>query len=189
MIDFSKDGELLLLHYSAQGRNVDEHWISARLEEDEYFDIHLKKTFHFKKRDLLKMPDEQDEDQLFEGAVYTFQLGKLDGEYYKIEPGAITRRLSLFFYEDIEIALEHFVADNDVSIFRNLEELVDEDIYIGGEHLNSIPITAYNQMVDNFPTVYEKKTYAQARIAAILKNYLESTKDSETRYTWVFRGS
>jgi hypothetical protein len=37
-------------------------------------------------------------------------------------------------------------------------------------------------MVEGFPTPYEKKMYAEARMSAIMKNYLDTTRDSETRF-------
>jgi hypothetical protein len=36
MIDFTKTEDTLYLNYTAEGRNIDENWITARLEENCY---------------------------------------------------------------------------------------------------------------------------------------------------------
>ncbi|WP_216846761.1 hypothetical protein [Mucilaginibacter sp. L196] len=48
--------------------------------------------------------------------------------------------------------------------------------------LTAIPFAAFEQMIAGFPTPYEKKMYAEARMGAVLKNYLDTTKDSETKF-------
>jgi hypothetical protein len=141
MIDFTKTKHTLHLNYTAEGRNVDENWITARLEEDPSFIIHLKKTFSFAKTDLIPLVSDEGEDY-FDPVVYSFLLGNIQGEYYFINPGIITRRRNVFIHESLAIDLSYFVADNDVSILRNFEELVNEDIYIGGDHSSAIPIAA-----------------------------------------------
>jgi hypothetical protein len=109
-------------------------------------------------------------------------LGNLVNDYYRIKPGIITSHKYIYLHEDMQPEIHHFVADVDISVFRLIEDLVDEDIYIGGNQPDAIPLEAYEQLVENFPTTYEKKAYAQARVSSILKNYLETTRDSETRY-------
>jgi hypothetical protein len=182
MIDFTKTEDTLYLNYTAEGRNIDENWITARLEENQSFVIHLKKTFSFEKKDLVPVETDDEDAGIFDPLVYSFILGALDGEYYLIKPGFITRRTNVYIHNSVEVDLSYFIADIDISVLKNIEELIAEDIYIGGDHPSAIPVAAYENIIANFPTTYEKKTYAQARVTAILKNYLESTTDSEAKY-------
>jgi len=74
------------------------------------------------------------------------------------------------------------IAETDISILKQIDRLLNEDVYIGGEVENNIPFEAFNKMVDEFPTTYEKKLYAEARISSIIKNYFDTTTDSELKF-------
>src|SRR5690606_11237228 len=86
---------------------------------------------------------------------------------------------SVYFYQDIKLNIEYFIAEVKISIFKQIDNLVKEDIYIGGDAENNIPFEDFDRLIQNFPNSYEKKIYAEARVSAIIKNYFESTKDVE----------
>src|SRR5690606_34305429 len=69
-----------------------------------------------------------------------------------------------------------------ISVLKQIDELVKENIYIGGEAKSNIPIEAFIKMIDEFPTTYEKKLYAEARVSSIIKSYFDTTLDSELKF-------
>ena len=182
MITFSRNNELIILNYIVD--YGDEEWVPRVLKENGA--IRLKKSIYLEETlyipvELLKQ-EEEDEEGIFDSNVYRFRFAKLEQGYFKIFPNVLTRRIDVFFHESVELDISYFVADTTTPIFRLLEDLVNEPIYISGEYPAAIPIEAFKSMVKGFPTPYEKKIYAEARISSILKNYLDSTKDSEMKF-------
>ncbi len=72
-----------------------------------------------------------------------------------------------------------FVAEGRISIFRKICSLSKEDIYIGGDSDNAIPIFDFKHLIEHFPNKYERDKYSESRITHILKNYLSTMKDAE----------
>jgi hypothetical protein len=85
----------------------------------------------------------------------------------------------MFIHSDINLKLNHFVAVRNISIFKRIDKLINENIFIGGDAESSIPIKAYQEIIDAFPNTYELDRYADSRVSSVLKNYLDSTKDAE----------
>jgi len=47
------------------------------------------------------------------------------------------------------------------------------DVYIGGAHPAAIPENIFATLISKFPNDYEKKKYVEARVSAILRNYVQ----------------
>lgn len=180
MITFSKYDEHIYLNYSVD--YGDEDWVPKVLKETGV--IRLKKTFFFGPEHFVtpNEDEEDDEDGVFDSPAFQFLFATLKGDYYKIEKGVIARHIDVYFYKGIDLDVSYFVADVNSPVFRLLEDVVEEPVFVGGDEQAAIPIEAFEKMLAEFPTPYEKKKYAEARISAILKNYLNSTKDSETTF-------
>jgi hypothetical protein len=166
MIDFEKTNNLLLLKYQPE---YGDDWVEAKFAKDE--DIFLKHTFHLGKDNLYK-----------EASDYTFVLGKLKGDYYQLDADILSLPNKLFMHKDIDFAERHFVVSRHISIFRTIFTVVKEDIYIGGAKESFLPFSEFRKLINQFPTSYELQKYTQARVASILRNYFESTKDAEKIY-------
>ena len=108
----------------------------------------------------------------------TIQEANIKDEYFEIFPNVLIRDRRILLHKDIEPDTSLFIAETNISIFKQIAELVDGDIIIGGKINNSIPLEEFYGLIENFPTSYEKKLYAQARISSILKNYFDNVKDS-----------
>jgi len=65
---------------------------------------------------------------------------------------------------------------------RGIKITVKEDIYIGGEQLNSIPINEFKFLLENFPNNYEIHKYVDARLSSVLRNYFDNVVDAEYKY-------
>ncbi|HWY38633.1 MAG TPA: Shedu immune nuclease family protein [Bacteroidia bacterium] len=180
MIVFNRDDKYINLAYSSE--YGDEDWVTKALKESDH--IRLKKTFHFRGKDYVphEEKDEDDDDGIFDPQVFQFRFAELKSDYLKVILGIITRHVDVLFHESVDLDISYFVADINTPIFRLLEDLVSEPIYVGGEFATAIPIEAFEQIIEGFPTPYEKKMYAEARMSAILKNYLDTTRDSETKF-------
>jgi hypothetical protein len=109
----------------------------------------------------------------------TIQQGKTVDVYYEVYSNVLVRDRRILLHEDIEPDKSLFIAETNISVFKQIAELVDGDIIIGGKLSNSIPLEEFYGLIENFPTSYEKKLYAQTRISSVLKNYFDNVKDSE----------
>lgn len=177
MITFTNDKDTLYLNYSVE--YGEEDWVPKALKESG--SVRFKRTFYLKKKYFVEQidPDIEDDENTFDSPTFQFRFGSLKDDYYKIPAGIITRQINIYFHQSIDLNVRHFVADTTTSIFRMIEDIVDEPIYIGGHEPTAIPLVTFESLIDDFPTPYEKKRYAEARISAVLKNYLDTTKDSE----------
>jgi hypothetical protein len=110
------------------------------------------------------------------------QEGKIVVEYYEVYPSVLVLDRKILLHKDIDPDIDLFIAETNISVFKQIAELTKGDIIIGGELHNAIPLEEFYGLIGNFPTTYEKKLYAQARIASVLKNYFENVKDAEKLY-------
>ncbi len=150
--------------------------------------INYKSTFHFTEEDLYELENDESEED-FEFDFYesefkpvSFIFAHLYGDYFKVKRGILNEYRDIYFHKDMSLSIEYFVAEKRTSLFKQITSLVNEDIYIGGNNSNSMPIDSFLDLVNNFPNNYEKELYANARITSRIKNYFETTVDSEKKF-------
>jgi hypothetical protein len=185
MIKFWEKDNKIILSYTPDF-NSNHDWVTEELDREG--EVTIKMTFHFSSKDLYK-PDThevelQSEDEFddMEPRTVNFVFARLKGDYYKIKKGILTSEFEIYFHKGMEITPKLFLADKKISIFTIIAELVSSDVYVGGDRSGSIPQAAYQQLLDRFPTSWEQKKYVQARVASVLKDYLENVADAESKY-------
>ena len=189
MIKFWRTEDKIICTYT-QERDGTENW--AKQEIERRGEITLKKTFHFTSKDVYTASvqsglDEEDDNGFdddfdFNSEPVHFSFATLNGEYFKIKRGVLVDDFDIYFHESIEMEVEDFVTDSDISIFSTLASIMTKDIYIGGEQEEAVPLEGFINLLANFPNSYERKKYVQARVAAILREFVGSLKDAETQY-------
>jgi hypothetical protein len=186
MISFEKIDKEIILTYSSDYVNRD--WVREDLKSEEY--VNIKSIFHFENKDLFQEPkaganeEKVDFEELFDDDIppISFVFAKKSQNYFKIVKNVLVENLEIYFHEDIDLELKYFLADSKYSIFKQIQKLVNEDIYIGGNNDNAIPFEAFIQIVKGFPNTYEKRLYAETRISTVLRNYFENVPDIETKF-------
>src|SRR3546814_16259963 len=83
----------------------------------------------------------------------------------------------------VQLRRQTFVAERDISIFRRIDELVDEQIVVGGQREIAIPEEEFARLLHSFPTSTELRRYAQTRVTRVLSDYLPTMADSVRRHT------
>ncbi|OPY85319.1 MAG: hypothetical protein A4E71_02140 [Smithella sp. PtaU1.Bin162] len=173
MIEFEIKKDCLILKYLSE---PDNGWLIENLNNDE--SVILKNTFRFSKNDLFRPgPLEDDPDTPIE-----FVLGRLRGEYYKIDGRIMGTTISIFLYKSIKVSIKFFIAVKSIPVFKKISAVLTEDIFIGGSNANALPEAEFRKLIKNFPNTYELQKYAEARISAVLKNYVDSIIDGEEKY-------
>jgi hypothetical protein len=197
MIGIRKTEDHLILEYkSDQG---DTEWVDRKLVENGY--VTIRKVFTFTDVNLVENDEEDgygrirnpfrftdenlgendEEDYLFE-STRIFILGKTVDGFYKINKGVLGLKNDLFLAKDMEINEDTFIAYRDISIFRKIDQLVDEPIVIGGNSDHSIPVDDFQTLLKTFPNSTELTHYSRAKITRILKDYLETMSDAQQQF-------
>ncbi|MCT4173474.1 DUF4263 domain-containing protein [Elizabethkingia anophelis] len=177
-MEFEKiEDRLILIHHISDNINYD--WVRDKLEKSGV--VVLKKSLSFLLSDRYPIEYEKEPyDEYFPPSA--FVLGKLIDDYYRISRSVVGTTNNFFFHKDIDFKSKYFIAETNLSVLRQIDGLVKEDIYIGGTAEKSVSLEIFDKMIDEFPTTYEKKMYAKARVSSIIKNYFETTKDSELKF-------
>jgi hypothetical protein len=86
--------------------------------------------------------------------------------------------------QGIDLTRKLFVAERNTSIFRRVALLIAKGkaIYVGGDHAGAIPATVFAEMISKFPNTIELNKYAQARVASVVGDYLDPTRDFRAEY-------
>ena len=171
MIKLAKDGSRLLLIYRPD-RFGDVRWLDDKLEQDD--EAPLRRTFTFTKAELVLPPEEDDDERIF-------VLGVLEDGYYRINKDILDLKHDLRLAQDMQIEARTFIANRDISVFRRIDELIDEPIVVGGEIETAIPQADFEQLLETFPTSTELTHYARTRITRVLKDYFGTISDAEAK--------
>jgi hypothetical protein len=176
MIAFDDSGGQVVLAYSPEQSGPS--WLDDKLDsEDEATLLH---TFTVRKQDLLGRVG-QDEVDYFDEDVRRFVIGTVDDEYRTIRKGVLGLKHDLLIAGSIGIRQRTFVAERNISIFRRIDEMVDEQIVVGGPRLGAIPEDEFARLLHDFPTSTEVTHYARARITRVLREYFDTMSDAEAR--------
>ena len=139
-------------------------------------------VFEFSQSDLI--------DAEFEGQ-YIFLLGAIKNEapYYFVEGRKLKIPFDVYLSTDMRISTKHFGAGParwKASVFGHIAKVLDPDeknVIIGGPHEDAMPEDAFNELVNNLPTSYEFKRYADYRTAQLVGEYFDTARDFEQDYS------
>ena len=171
MIKLSKQANRLLLIYQPDRFN-DVRWLDEKLRKDG--EVTLRRTFTFTPSELLTQPVPSEEDE-----ERSFVLGNLEGRYFKVGKAILGLKHDLLLDSTIPLDSATFIAQRDISIFRKIDELIDEPIVVGGENESAISLADFEHLLKTFPTTTEITHYTRARIARVLKDYFDTMSDAE----------
>lgn len=171
MIGFEVQDARLVLLYFADDRSP--RWLDDKLERGEF--VKLSSCFTVTSEDLVTLADRPDED------LRCFGIGEVDGEYYIVRRDVLGLKHDLLLSTSVALERKTFIAERNISIFRRIDSLVDEQIVVGGSSENAIPEEEFVRLLQTFPTSTEVKYYAEARVTRILGEYLGTMSNAEER--------
>ncbi|RZK26894.1 MAG: DUF4263 domain-containing protein [Flavobacterium sp.] len=181
MITFKKIGKHIIASYET---NNDNSWLFDRFDVGDTHSFH--KTYTFSATDYYEEPirPNPNSHNMFgrdEPQPIDFIFATLKGDYYKVSRGVLVSKFDIYIHIEVSIDNSLFYTDSDVSIFKKIEGLINEDIYIGGINIYAIAEVVFRGMIANFPNQYEKKLYVDARVGSVIKENFPSTIDAEQR--------
>lgn len=176
MIDFTKDGIHLLMHYVPEREKND--WLVKPLESKH--DIPLSgRTLNV--RQEIYRPEIDDGDYGMD-ACYHFLVGHLVDDYYQMDRRFLGIEYDLFMHRSLKFRRSTFVAATNIPIFRGFNDYGFSSLYVGGEHPDALPEEVFEEMLHQFPNTYELKKYARARVSSMIRNYVPIQADHEAEY-------
>ncbi|UKK99762.1 Shedu immune nuclease family protein [Brevibacillus brevis] len=173
MIYFKKIEEQLVLCYSPMGGIS---WIEDAFENNKK--ITIGKTFTFFKEDVYVPQDEEDYISYDE---IQFRFAKIEGDYFKINKNALGINQELYIHKDIKFRVAMFKTWNNISIFRQVANVIKNDLYIGPNQLD-LKIEIFEQLLSVFPNSTELRKYSLSRIDNVLREYIGIKKDFTEDY-------
>jgi hypothetical protein len=173
MIEIFKQADGLFLIYSP-GRFNSVQWLDEKLRQDD--EVTLRRTFTFATGDLVSQAQQVDDE---DGAKRIFKLGTSEDGYYKVNKTILGLKYDLLLDKTMKLEPQVFIANREISVFRRIDELVDEQIIVGGENEGAIPLADFQHLLETFPTSTELTHYARSRISRVLKDYFGTLSDAE----------
>lgn len=186
----------MLLEYQAESTA----WVDRKLKESKK--VTILKIFTFLSEDLLpkqtsdKLLDlhhfvETSKDdvhgEMSNESAYiddsddtkTFILGYLEGTYFKIRKDILGLKYDLSLHKEIPLDEKTFMTHRSISVFRKIDELIDEPIIISGDANGAIPLDEFKYLLKSFPNSTELDRYADARISRVLQDYFTTMSDGQ----------
>ncbi|MCH8519185.1 MAG: DUF4263 domain-containing protein [Nanoarchaeota archaeon] len=163
-------------------------WIKKYIDDNNFVS---EKIFHLKSNNLISFNDnkrkEYSED-LEKNSKVEFKIGELDNdkEYFKILENILLQKNNIYIHKSININLDLFLIKRTpkikINFLNKIDKLVQEDIYIGGNNINMIPIEVLFRIKKEIPNYYEIQKYVDSKITPILSDYLESTVEGVEKF-------
>ncbi len=165
-----QDGELIL---TLAPDGIEIQTILDELDKGE--DWRISRCFTVSKMHLRK--EDQDENELH------FCVGTVQGEYTHIDNDILGINHDFYFSNSIKLDKRHFVAYRNISVLAKIDKVIDQDVYIGGNHPGGyIPTDTFELLIKKFPKTAELDYYAHARIATIVKEFFPRTELYEIKF-------
>jgi hypothetical protein len=180
MIDFETNNNRLLLVYETEFGSSD--WVGKELEERGA--VTIARTFHLTKDDLVEGSQRDRDEEELDGSdeAYKFVIGTLRKGYFKIPGDTLGIEHDLYLGDGLRITKDTFIAYRNISIFRKIDDVTSEDIYIGGPNPKALPAAEFATLLKTFPNSTELDRYTNAKIARILSDYFETTTPAEKKF-------
>jgi hypothetical protein len=176
-VEIEKDGKTLVLAYRPRD---DDEWVQRKFERGE--ELTIKGTYHLTKADLLAGNGKKADEDLWEETPLRFRLGRLREEYYVVEDGVLDIGTPVWLHKDCNPTWKWFSAERRVSVLGVIAQLRPTRIVIGGPQPDAIPVQEYERLLRRFPTPHELRRYSLARVAAVVREYLDTDVDAERAY-------
>lgn len=176
MITFEDLGSKVVLVYASSFRPAT--WVDNKLGSEGH--ATLSQVFTVQKTDLLSH-DADDKDDEDDEDVRRFVIGSRDGQYRTIRSDVLGLKHDLLIETTMQLTRSTFVAERNISIFGRIDDLLTEQIVVGGNREDAIPVDEFVRLLRRFPTSTEVNYYAATRVTRILREYLETMSDAELR--------
>lgn len=174
MISFEDHGSEVVLVYQAEQSGPG--WLDNKLASEGK--ATLSRTFTVQKEDLVAT-DPHHEFGFIDDDVRRFEIGTIRDGYRTIRKNVLGLKRDLLLADSLNLRQQTFIAERNISIFRRIDDLTDEQIVVGGSRPGAIPADEFARLLHDFPTSTELTKYSWTRITRVLREYMETMSDAE----------
>lgn len=180
MISFEIKKRSIILEYEQDfGGSA---WVTRELQQNGR--VIIGRVFRLLAEDLIgDLPDLQVEER--EETTSRFRIARRSKGYYRI-PGRILgiKNNICLAVDGIQIERRLFIAERNINIFGHIAKLRPggEDIFVGGNTEGSIPVEAFEKLLEKFPNTGEMNRYARARVEMVIGDYFDEMQSARENY-------
>jgi hypothetical protein len=153
----------------------DDQWVQNKFDRGD--PLIIKGTYHLTRAHLVQSA--QVEEKFGEQYPLRFRVARGRGEYLKFNPDILQVGRPVLLERKAKPTWKWFSAERATSILEIIARLRPKRIVIGGTAADAIPITAYEKLIAQFPTPHELKRYTLARVASVVRDYVETPVDAQ----------
>lgn len=152
------------------------NWFEDKVRIKDEFNV--SKIFKINKYLYEKIEDNTN----YEEIIYRITIGTIEGNYYKLINSVFRISYDFYISREIDLELEHFRIGNGFSIIKHISELCQENVRIGNEENDNLPIGEFERIIKSLPNQTEINKYKESITSAILKEYFEDVPDKQESY-------
>lgn len=162
-----KNEDFLICEYTPFTLNTS--FIFDKISQDGSYT--LKRTFSISNDEILEKKEE----------YIKFIVGEKEDCYYHLNNKVLGIEHNIFIHEDMKTNISSFIAHENISIMKKIDNIIDEDLYIGGESGN-LPESVFEELIKKFPNKRELYLYSNMRIGVLIQDYLLTKKENHINY-------
>lgn len=162
-------GNFILLNYETSGKA---EWINEKIDKEGIVPI-KNHHFHFHREDIKS----QEYDEQRNITAVQFIIGRIKNEYYEIPAHVFQTDHNILIHKDDKITKRNYSIIAENKLFKAIEYTIQEQVVVGGENENAIPIAEFINILNTLPTKTEISHYKSKRISNILGNYFDNVRD------------
>ena len=162
-----KNEDFLICEYTPFTLNTS--FIFDKISQDGSYT--LKRTFSISNDEILEKKEE----------YIKFIVGEKEDCYYHLNNKVLGIEHNIFIHEDMKTNISSFIAHENISIMKKIDNIIDEDLYIGGESGN-LPESVFVELIKKFPNKHELYLYSNMRIGVLIQDYLLTKKENHINY-------
>lgn len=162
-----KNEDFLICEYTPFTLNTS--FIFDKISQDGSYT--LKRTFSISNDEILEKKEE----------YIKFIVGEKEDCYYHLNNKVLGIENNIFIHEDMKTNISSFIAHENISIMKKIDNIIDEDLYIGGESGN-LPESVFEELIKKFPNKHELYLYSNMRIGVLIQDYLLTKKENHINY-------
>jgi len=171
MISFEDRGSVVVLVYQAEQSGAD--WLDNKLNAKG--EAMLFRTFKVRKENLVAT----DPQGVVDDDTRTFEIGTIEEGYRVVKKDVLGLKHDLLLADTLRLRRKIFTAERNISVFNRIDDLIDEQIVVGGPRPGAIPTEEFTRLLHDFPTSTELNKYTRARITRVLREYMGTMSDAE----------